>query len=68
MTAHYTLSITCDHGGHYLCTTPEYFAGADETAKEARKFLRTIGWRYVPGHPTTGPGRDLCPEHAGEAS
>ena len=68
MTVHKSLSITCDFGGQgtYTCTTPEYFAGPDETAQQARAFLRTLGWRYMSsGQTTDGRSRDLCPEHAG---
>jgi hypothetical protein len=38
------------------------------TVREARAGARVEGWRYVPGHPASGPGRDLCPEHARESA
>jgi ribosomal protein S19E (S16A) len=59
VTAHQTTSITCDYGGRgtYTCSTPEYFAGSQETAREARATLRSIGW-------VQRDGLDLCPEHA----
>lgn len=71
MTATRDVTIWCDHGydpitgpetGRRPC--PEWTTG--DTTKGAREDARMAGWKYLPGHPTTGPGQDLCPTHARE--
>lgn len=61
----------CGKASTVWCDIPN--CGGHETTFDtktaaARRTLRRLGWRYVSGHPTTGPGRDLCPEHAAGAS
>lgn len=72
MTATRDVTLWCDHdydpvadreSGRRPC--PEWTIG--DTAKFAREDARKAGWHYVAGHPTTGPGRDLCPKHARES-
>ncbi len=70
MTVTKTATVWCDHDydpatGHRPC--PVWYADESETARDVRRSGRPIGWRHIPGHPTTGPARDLCPRHAREA-
>lgn len=59
MTAVKRMSLVCDHG-----KCPRTFRGTtDEPLRETRSTARVFGWIYIPGHPTTGGGRDLCPHH-----
>lgn len=64
MTVTKTITVWCDHGGPQACGDWSHGPGGEPTVREVRQFLRRQGWRHVPGHPTTGPPRDLCPKHA----
>jgi len=61
-----TVTIWCDHGTGRPCI--EWFAGLPGRVLAARTEARAAGWRYLPGHTTTGPGRDLCPKHTKEGN
>ena len=69
MTATRNVTLWCDHGHQPNDSNGchEWTAGDADTVKEARATARLAGWRYVPGHPTAGPGRDFCPKHAADA-
>jgi hypothetical protein len=64
-----TVTVWCDHDynpetGRRGCDL--WYAGSADTVKDARAETRRQGWRYVPGHPAAGVGRDFCPKHARE--
>jgi hypothetical protein len=56
--------IGCDRPRcpHYIVISAEQAP----TLRKARAWYRQAGWRYVPGHPASGPAQDLCPTHANE--
>lgn len=56
-----TYEIKCDHKP--LCDEV-FLGGPFLTLAQVRKDARAEGWRRIPGHPTTGEARDLCPQHA----
>ena len=68
MSASNYVTIWCDHGASPENPTPcgEHWLHYHTGARAARRDARTRGWRYVPGHPTTGKAQDLCPKHARE--
>jgi len=56
--------ITCDAHDEDMSPCPDGMAGeTGQSLRALRSDTRRAGWRYTPGHPTTGPERDLCPEH-----
>ena len=65
MTVRRTIQITCDELSDFVPGEPcHMFYGADKaTVAATRKAARQAGWRYRPGHPTEGSGRDICPRH-----